>query len=91
VLRRIFGPKKEKVTGGPINWHDEELHNLYTSPSIIRTIRSGGMGLSGHVAHVGKMETSYGISVGRRGENRSLGRPKRRWEDDIKIDIIEIK
>jgi hypothetical protein len=65
VLRRIFGPKKGEVTGGWRKLHNEELHNLYSSPSIIRMIKSRGMRWVGHVARMGEKRNAYRILVGK--------------------------
>jgi hypothetical protein len=64
VLRRIFGPKRDEVTGGWRNLHNEELHNLYSSPSIIRMIESRRMRWAGHVARMGEKRNAYRILVG---------------------------
>jgi hypothetical protein len=64
VLRRIFGPKRDDVMGGWRKLHNEELHSLYSSPSINRMIKSSRMKWAGHVAHLGKKMNSYRISVG---------------------------
>jgi hypothetical protein len=68
----------------------EELHNLYTSPSIIRMFKSREMRWAGHVARMVKM-TAYRLLVGKPERKRPLGRPRRRWLDNIKIDLKEIK
>jgi hypothetical protein len=65
VLRRIFGPKRERVAGGCRRLHDEELQNLYTSPDTIRVIKSRGMRWMGHVTHMGVMRNAYKILVGK--------------------------
>jgi hypothetical protein len=65
VLRRIFGPKRDEVMGGWRKLHNEELHNLYSSPVIIRTIRSRRMKLAGHVARMGAKRNAYRILVGK--------------------------
>jgi hypothetical protein len=78
VLRRIFGPKRDKVIGGWRKLHDEELHNLYSLHSIIRTIKSRTMRWAGHVARMGEKRTAYRISVRKPEGKRPLGRPRRR-------------
>jgi hypothetical protein len=88
VLRRIFGPKRDEVTGGWRKLHNEELHNLYSSPNIIRMIKSRRMRWVEHVARNGKMRNEYTILVGKSEGKRPLGRPKSRWEH-IKIDLWE--
>jgi hypothetical protein len=90
VLRRIFGPKRDGVTGGWRKLHSEGLHNLYSSPSIIRLIKSRRMRWTGHVARMGEKRNAYRILVGKPEGNRPLGRPRRRWVDNIKIDLREI-
>jgi hypothetical protein len=90
VLRRIFGPKRYEVTGGWRKLHTEELHGLYSSPSIIRVIRLRKMRWAGHVARTGEVRNACSILVGKPEGRRHLGRPRRRWEDNIKMDIREI-
>jgi hypothetical protein len=85
VLRRIFGPKRDEVTGDWRKLHNEELHNLYSSPSIIRMIKSRRMRWAGHVARFGKRMNAYRIFVGKPEGRRPLGRPRRRWVDNIKM------
>jgi hypothetical protein len=63
VLRRIFGPKRDEVTGGWRKLHNEELHGLYSSPSIVRVIKARRMRWAGHVAHMGEMRGAYNILV----------------------------
>jgi hypothetical protein len=91
---RIFGPKRDEVTGGckkkKKKLHNEELRNLYSSPNIIRTIKSRRMRLTGHVARMGAKRNAYRILVGKPEGKRPLGRPRRRWVDNIKINIREI-
>jgi hypothetical protein len=90
VLRRIFGPKRDEVTGGWRKLHNEELHGLYSSPSIIRVIKARRMRWAGHVAHMGEVRGAYNILVGRPEGSRPLGRPRCSWEDNIKMDLREI-
>jgi hypothetical protein len=78
------------VTGGWRKLHNEELHGLYSSPSIIRVIKARRMRWAGHVACTGEMRGAYNILVGRPEGKRPLGRPRRRWEDNIKMDLTEI-
>jgi hypothetical protein len=87
VLRRIFRPKRDEVTGDWRKLHNEELHNLYSSLNVIRTIKSRRMKWAGHVARMGKTRISYRILV---EGKRPLGRPRRRWVDNSKIDLREI-
>jgi hypothetical protein len=90
VLRRIFGPKRDEVTGGWRKEHNEEHRALYSSPSIIRIIKSRRMRWAGHVARMGEKRNAYRLSVGKPEGKRPLGRPRRRWVDNIKIDLLEI-
>jgi hypothetical protein len=90
VLRRTLGPKRDEMTGGWRKLHNEELHGLYSSPSIIRVIKARRMRWAGHVARMGEARGAYDILVGRPEGRRPLGRTRRRWEDNIKIDLREI-
>jgi hypothetical protein len=90
VLRRIFGSKRDGVTGGWRKLHNEELHNLYSSPSIIRIIKSRRMRWAGHVAQMGEKRNVYRLLVGKPEGMRPLGRPRRRWMGNIKMDLLEI-
>jgi hypothetical protein len=89
VLRRIFGPKRDE-DGSWRKLHNYELHNLYSSPNIVRVIKSRRMGWTGHLTHIGEGRGVYRVLVGRLEGKRPLGRPRRRWEDNIKIDLREI-
>jgi hypothetical protein len=77
------------MTGGWRKLHKEELHNLYTSPSIIRIIKSRRMRWTGHVARMGEKRNVYRLLVRKPGGKRPLGRPRRRWMDNIKMDLLE--
>jgi hypothetical protein len=90
VFRIIFGPKRDKVTGGWRKLHNEELHGLYSSPSIVRVIKARKMRWAGHVACMGEVRGAYNILVGKPEGRRPLGRPRRRWEYNIKMDLGEI-
>jgi hypothetical protein len=90
VLKRIFGPKRDGVTGGWRKLHNDALHNLCSSPSIIRIIKSKRMRWTGHVARMGEKMNVYRLLVGKPEGKRPLGRPRRRWIDNIKIDLSEI-
>jgi hypothetical protein len=90
VLRRTFGPKRDEVTGGWRKLHNEELHNLCSSPSIIRMIKPKSTRWAGHVARMGKRRNSYRIYVGKPEGRSPLGRPRRRWVDNNKMDLREI-
>jgi hypothetical protein len=87
VLRRIFGPKRNEYTGRWRKLNNEELHNFYSSPSIIRMIKSSRMRWAEHVAPVGEKRYAYRISVGKPEGKRPLGRPGRRSVDNIKMDL----
>jgi hypothetical protein len=86
VLRRIFGPRRDEVTGDWRKHHNEELHNLYSSLNRITMIKSKRMRWAGHVARMGKKRNAYRILVGK----RPLGRSRCRWVDSIKMDLREI-
>jgi hypothetical protein len=79
VLRRILGPKRDEVTGDCRKLHNEELHKLYSSPGIIKMMKSRRMRWAGHVARVGEKRNAYRISVGKPEGKRPLERPRRRW------------
>jgi hypothetical protein len=85
VLRTIFGPKRDEVTGNWRKLHNEELHNLYSSPNIIRVIKPG------HVARMGEKRNAYRTLVGKPERKRPRGRPRRRWVDNIEMDLREIE
>jgi hypothetical protein len=82
VLRKIYGPKREE-DGAWRKLHNDELHVLYSTPNIVRVIKSGRMRWAGHMAHMGEGRGAYRILVGRPEGKRALGRPRRRWEDNI--------
>jgi hypothetical protein len=88
VLRKIFGPKREE-DGSWRKLHNDGPHNLYSSPNIIRVIKSRRMRWEGHVTRMGKGRVVYRILVGRPEGKRPLGRPRRRWKDNIKLDLRE--
>ena len=87
VLRRVLGPKREEVTGEWRKLHNEELNDLYSSPNIFRMIKLRRMRWAGHVARMGDGRGVYRVLVGKPEGQRPLGRPRRRWEDSIKIDL----
>jgi hypothetical protein len=87
---RIFGPKRNEVAGGWRKLYNEKLHNLYSSPSIIRVIKSSRMRWTGYVVQMGKRRNAYRILVGKPEGMRPLGRPRGSWLDNIKIDVREI-
>jgi hypothetical protein len=90
VLRRIFGPKRDGVMGGRRKLHNEELHNLYPSPSIIRIIKSRRTRWAGHVARMGEKMNVYRLLVAKPEGKRPLGRPRHRWINNIKMDLLKI-
>jgi hypothetical protein len=90
VLRRIFGPKREE-DGSWRKLHNDELHSLYSSPNIVRVIKSRRMRWAGHVACMGEGRGVYRVLVGRPKRKRPLGRPRRRWEDNIKMGLRQIE
>jgi hypothetical protein len=83
---RVFGPKMDEVTGEWRKLHNEELNDLYTLPNIVRVVKSRRMRLVGHVARMGEEIGVHRVLVGK-PERRPLGRPRRRWEDNIKMDL----
>jgi hypothetical protein len=89
VLRKTFGPKREE-DGSWRKLHNNELHRLYSSPNIVRVIKSRRMRWAGHVAHMEEGKGIYRVLVGRPEDKRLLARLRRRWEDNIKIDLREI-
>jgi hypothetical protein len=90
VLRRIFGPRRDKVTGDWIKLHNEELNDLYCSPNILRVIKSRRMRWAGHVARRGEVRGVYRVLVGKSERKRPMGRPRCRWVDNIRTDLQEV-
>jgi hypothetical protein len=90
VLRSIFGPKRDEVMGEWRKLHNEQLRYLYSSPSIIRIIKSRRMRWAGHVARIGKKRNVYRLLVGKPEGKRPLGRPRRRWVDNIRMNLGEV-
>jgi hypothetical protein len=88
VLRRIFGPRRDEVTGEWRKLHSEELHNLYSSPDIIRQVKANEVG--GACGTHGRGEKSVHGFGGKARRKRPLGKPRRRWEDGIRMDLREI-
>jgi hypothetical protein len=89
ALRRIFGPKRDEVTGEWRKLHNEEL-DLYSSPSKIRIMKSRRMRWAGHVARMGEKRFAYTLLLGKPEGKRPLGRPRRRWVDNIRMDLGEV-
>jgi hypothetical protein len=90
VLRRIFGPKMDEVTGERRKLHNKEFHELYSSASIIKIIKSRRMRWAGHVARMGEKRNAYRLLVGKPEGKRPLGRPRRRWVDNIRMDLEQV-
>ena len=91
VLRRIFEPRRDEVTGEWRRLHNEELNDLYCSPNIVRVIKSRRMRWAGHVAaRMGEERGAYRVLVGKPEGKRSLGRPRCRWVDNIRMDLQEV-
>jgi len=90
VLRRIFGPKRDEVTGEWRKLYNEELNDLYCSTNIVWVIKSRGMKWAGHVARMGDRRDAYRALVGKPERKRPLGRPRLRWKDNIKMDLLEV-
>jgi hypothetical protein len=90
VLRRIFGPKRDEVTGEWRKLHNKELYALYSSPNIIRVMKSRRLRWAGHVARMRERRSIYMVLVGKPQRRRSRGRPMRRWKDNVKMDFREV-
>jgi len=90
ALRRIFGSKRDEVTGEWRKLHHEELNDLYSSSNIVRVIKLRKMRWVGHVACMGRRRGVYRVLVGKSEEKRPLGRPRRRWDDNIKMHLQEL-
>jgi len=90
VLRRIFGPKRDEVKGEWRRLHNEELNNLYSSPSIVRVIKSRRMRWAGHVTRMGEERWVYRVLVEKPEGKRPMGRPRRRWLDNIRMYLQEV-
>jgi hypothetical protein len=90
VLRRISGAKTDEVTGEWRKLYNEELSDLYSSPNIVRVIRSIRMRWVGHVERMGDSRGVYRVLVGKPKGKRPLGSPRLRWEDKIKMDLQKV-
>ena len=90
VVLRIFGPRRDEVTGEWRRLHNEELNVLYYSPNIVRVIKSRRMRWVGHVSCMGEERGAYRVLVGKPEGKRPLGRPRRRWLDNIRMDLQEV-
>ena len=90
MLRRIFGPKRNEVAGEWTRLCNKELYALYSSPDIIWVIKSRKLRWAGHVAYMGERRGAYTVLVGKPEGRRPHGRPRHRWEDNIKMDLREV-
>jgi len=90
VLRRILGPRRDKVTGEWRRLHNEELNDMYSSPNIVQVIKSRRMKWTGHVVCMGEERGVYRVFVGKPEGKRPLGRTRRRWVDNIRTDVQEV-
>ena len=90
MLRRIFGPKRDEITGEWRKLHNEELNVLYCSLNIVRVTKLRRMRWAGYVARMGEGRGVYRVLVGKPDGKRPLGRPRHRWEDNIKMDLQEV-
>jgi hypothetical protein len=90
VLRRVFGPKRDEVTGKWRKLYNEELNDLYSLPNIVRVVKSRRMSWAGHVARMGKDRGVYRVSVGKPEGKSPLERPRSRWENNNKMDLQEV-
>jgi len=90
VLRRIFEPRRDEVTGEWRRLHNEELNDMYSSPKIVRVTKSRRMRLAGHVARMGEERGVYRVLLGKLEGRRPLGRPRHRWVDNIRLDLQEM-
>jgi len=90
VLRRVFGSKRDEVTGEWRKLYNEELRDLYSLPNILRVVKSRRMRWAGHVARMGEGRGVHRVLVGKPDGKRPLGRPRRRWEENIKMDLREV-
>jgi len=90
VMRRIFGPRRDEVTEEWSRLHNEELNNLYSSPNIVQVIKSRRMRWAGHVARLCEEKGVYRVLMGEPEGRRPLGRPRRRWVDNIRMDFQDV-
>ena len=91
ILTRVFGPKRDEVTGEWRKLHNEELSDLYSLPNILRVVKSRTMRWAGHVARMGEGTGVHRVLVGNPEGKRPLGRPRHRWEDNIMMDLQEVE
>ena len=90
VPRKIFGAKRDEITGEWRKLHNSELHALYSSPNIIRNRKSRRLRWAGHVARMEQFKNAYRVLVGKPESKRPLGWPRPRWEDNIKMNLREV-
>jgi hypothetical protein len=90
VLRGVFGPKRDELTGEWRKLHNEELSGLYSLPNIVQVVKSRRMRWAVHVARMGEGRDVHRVLVGKPEGKRPLGRPRRRWEDNIRMDLQEV-
>jgi hypothetical protein len=90
-LRRVFGSKRDEVTGEWRKLHNEELNDLYSLPNIVWVVKWRRMRWAGHVARMGEERRVHRVFVGKPEGKRPLGRPRRRWEDNINMDLQEVR
>jgi hypothetical protein len=88
--KKIFGPKRDEVTGEWTRLHNEELYDVWSSPNIVRGIKSRRMRWAGHVKRMGDRRDAYRILMGRPDGKRPLGRRRHRWEPNTKISLREV-
>jgi hypothetical protein len=91
MLRRIFGPKRDEVMEEWRKLHNKELNGLYFLPNFVRVIKSRRLRWAGHVARMGEGRGVYRVLVGKHEGRRPLGRSRRRWEDNIRMDLQEVR
>jgi len=90
VLRRILGPRRDELTEEWKRLHNEELNDLYSAPNYMRVIKSRRMRWAGHVARMGEERVVYRVLLGKPEARRPLGRPRRRWVNNIRMDLQEV-
>jgi hypothetical protein len=90
VLRKVFEPTRDEVTGEWRKLHNEELNDLYSLPNIVRVVKAKRMRWAGHVARMGEDRGVHRVLVGKPEGKTRLGRPRRRWEDNNKMDLQEV-
>ena len=91
ALKRVFGPKRDEVTGEWRKLHNEELSDLYSLPNIVRVVKSRRMRWAGHVVRMGEGKGVHRVMVGKPEGKKPVGIPRHRWEDNIKMDLQEVR